>query len=85
MSGVLKKAQGAERGKAEVACFFSSRGLWMAKLRKTSLFKTKSGYLDGRGLQETGLESLERWGLGPESEWGDVRNKLSPSTKCPRP
>ena len=57
----------------------------MAKLCKTSLFKTKSGCLDGRGLQETGLESLERPELGPKSEWDDVGNKISPSTKYPHP
>lgn len=32
-----------------------------------------------------GLESLERWGLGPKSEWDDVRNKLSPEYKVPLP
>lgn len=28
------------------------------------------------------MESLERWGLGPKSEWDDARNKLSQSTSA---
>lgn len=49
----------------------------MAKLQRYPSSELK--WLDG-GVFRSQVESLERWGLGPKSEWDDVEGINSPQS-----